>query len=234
MDNWNDNWGENNNDTPSYGQDAPVPETVMNDGLDNLLSEEEKTVEDTQEEKPSFNSPEDIINSFEAVPASAKSTLAFSERQVYRIINLVTVMDYCDEEDTQIISTVFGVRGKNVRKAMSLVETEGMEIENRIVSVSVLKKILQSATGEGIGDPIDFAIELFSQVSSMDDKQLTAMISLVKSFQDASNEKKVRINRSTPPAEIIKEIKAALEVEDVALAAAATGDVIDLVSEALK
>lgn len=256
MENWNDNWGNN---TPSYGQENTsshdsddglegLLENDSDDGLDGLLENESTdfsqvtnttgTDSTSQMEEDTVAAEKDdkekLVDSFEVAPSSAKNSPVFSERQVYRIINLTSVMDYCKEEDTQVISTIFGVRGKNVRKAMTLAEAETTEIENKIVSVTVLKKILQSATGEGIDDPMDFAIELFSQVSSMDEDQLSAMISLVKSFQDEANEKRIRINRSTPAAEVIKEIKAALEVDDVALAAETTSDVIDLVHEALK
>ena len=258
MENWNDNWGNNN--TPSYGQENTsshdsddgldgLLENDSDDGLDGLLENEStdfsqvtnttgtdstSQMEEEDTVAAEKNDKEKLVDSFEVAPSSAKNSPVFSERQVYRIINLTSVMDYCKEEDTQVISTIFGVRGKNVRKAMTLAEAETTEIENKIVSVTVLKKILQSATGEGIDDPMDFAIELFSQVSSMDDDQMSAMISLVKSFQDEANEKRIRINRSTPAAEVIKEIKAALEVDDVALAAETTSDVIDLVHEALK
>lgn len=206
-------------DTESVNVDAEDEDTPGD------VTEEDTEAEGNDEDKdiePGEDFSGEIDGKFIKAPTSAKNTATFSEKQIYKIINLMTVFETANEEETNLVGTLFSVRGSNVRKAMTLAETEPSEINETIIMVTALEQVRKASTGEDIDDPMDFAIALFGRIDALTDSQKSTMISLVKSYQDQTGAKRVRINRNSATAEVIKEIKDAMTGE---------GSIADLVKE---
>lgn len=239
--NGSDGFNQNNQEENSWDHNTPT--TNDNDILDDIFDEDnsseeqpqveesstpeaeenvtDSVVEDTgaedtdvDEDKDEGNFSDNIHGKFIKTPANAKSAPTFSEKQIYKIINLVTVFTASNESENNSAGTLFGIRGTDIRKAINLSETETSEINDRVAVVTTLEQIRQSSTGEGIDDPMDFAIALFGRIEGLTDEQKSTMISIVKSYQESTGAKRVRINRNSATAEIIKEIKDAMTGEN--------------------
>lgn len=209
-----------------------VTDSVVEDtGVDEDGAEDTEVDED--EDEDSFS--DSIHGKFIKTPANAKSAPTFSEKQIYKIINLVTVFTASNESENNNAGTLFGIRGTDIRKAINLAETETSEINDRVAVVNTLEQIRQASTGEGIDDPMDFAIALFGRIEGLTDEQKSTMISIVKSYQESTGAKRVRINRNSATAEIIKEIKDAMIGEsNIADLVRDTGAFVESIEKAVR
>lgn len=206
---------DNSSEEHPQVEESSIPETEEKD-TDSVVEDTgtEDTDVDEDEDEDEGNFSDSIHGKFIKTPANAKSAPTFSEKQIYKIINLVTVFTASNESENNNAGTLFGIRGTDIRKAINLAESETSDINDRVAVVKTLEQIRQSSTGEGIDDPMDFAIALFGRIEGLTDEQKSTMISIVKSYQESTGAKRVRINRNSATAEIIKEIKDAMTGEN--------------------
>ena len=204
---------DNSSEEQPQVEESSIPEAEEKD-TDSVVEDTGAEDTDVDEDEDEGNFSDSIHGKFIKTPANAKSAPTFSEKQIYKIINLVTVFTASNESENNNAGTLFGIRGTDIRKAINLAESETSDINDRVAVVKTLEQIRQSSTGEGIDDPMDFAIALFGRIEGLTDKQKSTMISIVKSYQESTGAKRVRINRNSATAEIIKEIKDAMTGEN--------------------
>lgn len=148
------------------------------------------------------------------IPANVRNEVIFSERDVYRVLNSVIVLETCGEEMTRWLDLALSIGGSNIRRAITLVKMDPATFEDKAVIVDTLAAIGELASG-GVDDPIQAVLGTISRVSDLDEAQKTAMVTLARRLvRDTGGKARVRGTKTAADVDIVKDIQAAMTADD--------------------
>lgn len=191
--------------TPDQGFDSPSHSTGdENHQVDDLtdtavvVADDEPDTEDTPYSEPI------------PIPANVRNEVVFSERDVYRVLNSVIVLESCTEEMTRWIDLALSIGGSNIRRAITLVKMDEATFEDRAVIVETLAAVGGLAGGK-VDDPIQAVLETVSRVSDLDEAQKTAMVTLARRLvRDTGGKSRIRGVKTASDVDIVKDIQSAM------------------------
>lgn len=259
-DNWNNNNYDNHNDNHNDNQNNDNDHVELNDllseedsfenDLSSALSDEDNTGDSLTESEKDENSSEKTIETeekelnryekirenFNAAPPNARRIEKFSERDIYTIENVLTVLRECSEIEEEWIETTLNVRGKSIKKAISIVEMDDEEFDSKVSAISALKTIYDAVNlKEGV-DPADAIINAIARVDGMTDNDRDAMIKLAKKIaREKDGAKNIRANKSSSSFDVFSSIKEVMTGDsNISQEVVELGEIMELLKEASK
>lgn len=264
-DNWNDNEenqdnNQENNWNNSEEHDDKDLENIFgdshsesDDSQDYQIHEEENhTVEhnddsthseerNADKEKTSLENVEEELAS---VPTKrSQATPQFSERDVYQIVNLTTILGALNENQESWVDSIFGGHSSNdhIKRAIRIVSMDSTEIEDKIKPVEALQslyEVSQENDPSKIIDNLLASIKTVDDLSTTDKKNLVSLMRKISKNHADDNDGKVvpvRVSRNSSSAEIVDAMKKLIE-ENPAVSESldSLSQCIDVIRTALK
>lgn len=264
-DNWNDNEenqdnNQENNWNNSEEHDDKDLENIFgdshsesDDSQDYQIHEEENhTVEhnndpthseerDAEKEKTSLENVEEELAS---VPTKrSQATPQFSERDVYQIVNLTTILGALNKNQESWVDSIFGGHSSNdhIKRAIRIVSMDSTEIEDKIKPVEALQslyEVSQENDPSKIIDNLLASIKTVDDLSTTDKKNLVSLMRKISKNHADDNDGKVvpvRVSRNSSSAEIVDAMKKLIE-ENPAVSESldSLSQCIDVIRTALK
>lgn len=264
-DNWNDNEenqdnNQDNNWNNSEEHDDKDLENIFgdshsesDDSQDYQIHEEENhTVEhnndsthseerNADKEKTSLENVEEELAS---VPTKrSQATPQFSERDVYQIVNLTTILGALNKNQESWVDSIFGGHSSNdhIKRAIRIVSMDSTEIEDKIKPVEALQslyEVSQENDPSKIIDNLLASIKTVDDLSTTDKKNLVSLMRKISKNHADDNDGKVvpvRVSRNSSSAEIVDAMKKLIE-ENPAVSESldSLSQCIDVIRTALK
>jgi len=264
-DNWNDNEenqdnNQENNWNNSEEHDDKDLENIFgdshsesDDSQDYQIHEEENhTVEhnndsthseerNADKEKTSLENVEEELAS---VPTKrSQATPQFSERDVYQIVNLTTILGALNKNQESWVDSIFGGHSSNdhIKRAIRIVSMDSTEIEDKIKPVEALQslyEVSQENDPSKIIDNLLASIKTVDDLSTTDKKNLVSLMRKISKNHADDNDGKVvpvRVSRNSSSAEIVDAMKKLIE-ENPAVSESldSLSQCIDVIRAALK
>lgn len=257
----NQSWGndDNQDNTPSWGdnQDNDNSEESLEDlfGDDSSDDEDEVTSEVTTDESSDNSSDEgekdnephtldDVEDELATVPTKrSQATPQFSERDVYQIVNLTTVLGVLDETQSSWMDIIFGTASNSddIKRAIRIVAMDSSEIDDKIKPVEALQSLYQVSQET---DPSKIIDNLLASIKTVDDLStgdkgslVSLMRKMAKNHADENDGKTVpvRVTRNSSSAEIVDAMKKLIEENPaVSESLSSLSQFIDVIRKALK
>lgn len=263
-DNWNDNEenqdnNQDNNWNNNEGHDDKDLEDIFGDShsesneSDNphFNEEENHTVENDDsahsEERDSdkeTTSLENVEEELASVPTKrSQATPQFSERDVYQIVNLTTILGALNKNQESWVDSIFGGHSSNdhIKRAIRIVSMDSTEIEDKIKPVEALQslyEVSQENDPSKIIDNLLASIKTVDDLSTTDKKNLVSLMRKISKNHADDNDGKVvpvRVSRNSSSAEIVDAMKKLIE-ENPAVSESldSLSQCIDVIRTALK
>lgn len=252
MSNWDDNWSNNND----WGNNSNWEnENSHDDSLNNITEEsaEENSIEDILRDDEPINEGNDddglpdeegaeesdaTLGSLIDPPANIKADKRFSERDIYKVVNVTTTLSSAQAEQLRLIQSLFDIHPRTniVKQAITLVDFSAKEVSSRIDSVDVLDTIRKMANQDfGDSDPIAFTLNVASRVSSMPRDERANMLKVLSAImKDVDNSARLKVNKGSSDFAVVEEVRNVFsENEHVANVFSALEETITILKEAL-
>ena len=224
----------NESDNPHFNEEEN--RTVEHDN-DSTHSEEG----DAEKEKTSLENVEEELAS---VPTKrSQATPQFSERDVYQIVNLTTILGALNENQESWVDSIFGGHSSNdhIKRAIRIVSMDSTEIEDKIKPVEALQslyEVSQENDPSKIIDNLLASIKTVDDLSTTDKKNLVSLMRKISKNHADDNDGKVvpvRVSRNSSSAEIVDAMKKLIE-ENPAVSESldSLSQCIDVIRAALK
>ena len=187
--------------------------------------EEESDISGVTEEDSEDNetlSLDDVEDELASVPSKrSQATPQFSERDVYQIVNLTTILGVLNEAQESWIDFIFGIHANshsdNIKRAVRIVSMDSSEIEDKIKPVEALQslyKVSQESDPSKIIDNLLASIKTVDDLSTSDKGSLVSLMRKIsKNHADDNGGKAipVRSTRNSSSAEIVDSMKKLVE-----------------------
>lgn len=263
-DNWNNNEehqdnNQDNNWNNSDEHDDKGLEDIFGDSHSEsddsqghqIHEEENNTVENNDsthsEEKDiekETTSLEDVEEELASVPTKrSQATPQFSERDVYQIVNLTTILGVLNENQESWVDSIFGGHSSNdhIKRAIRIVSMDSTEIEDKIKPVEALQslyEVSQEKDPSKIIDNLLASIKTVDDLSTADKGNLVSLMRKISKNHADDNDGKVvpvRVSRNSSSAEIVDAMKRLIE-ENPAVSESldSLSQCIDVIRTALK
>lgn len=212
----NDSDYENNNHQNEYNEEQSLG---GNKTLSSVTQEEnsETSVEDDSTVVPRL-SYESIKEKLVNAPSNATQEPKFGEKDMYRVINLVTLLSECDEDVIKWIEDILRVGGNdNVRRSMNIIKMDKNEFEEQTDTIKVMKSILKiSQDGAANGDAFKTVIDLMNTVDNMTDNQRDGLLKLNRKLIRSSGAKiRISSKKTSNSSEIAQDLHKVLTEDSV-------------------
>lgn len=223
-------------ETQTYGQDS-YQDQAGTQGVESFTpdqgeAQEEPQIEAQAEVEGESDSPysEPI-----PVPPNSRNDAIFSEKDIYRVLNLVIALESRPESTARLVDLVLSIGGNNVRRSITLVKMESADFEDKTAVVEVLAAIGEMTKGN-VDNPIQAVLETVSRVSGLDEAQKTSMVSLARRLvRENGGTQRIRSPKSASDVEIVQDIQAAMTGENpIAESVSDLGNTIAALAEAAK
>lgn len=222
-------WDNSSSEDNNYNSDQVVTtqndnfQNENNDDLGSLLNDEDSNQEETTEERAEHNI--EVINKkiedeLQRTPNNASTDEEFSVRDVYKIYNVMIILDAFGEDVTDWVTSTLAINtnGKPIRKAIEIAQMNKQEFDSRSLSMSILRAIYEVDHYDKEGgdvDPVHATIDAMNKLAALQPDEKFAVISLVKSLvKDSGSKSGVRATRTSPDPEIFSEIRKVLNEND--------------------
>lgn len=263
-DNWNNNEehqdnNQDNNWNNSDEHDDKGLEDIFGDSHSEsddsqghqIHEEENNTVENndsTHNEEEGIEkettSLEDVEEELASVPTKrSQATPQFSERDVYQIVNLTTILGVLNENQESWVDSIFGGHSSNdhIKRAIRIVSMDSTEIEDKIKPVEALQslyEVSQEKDPSKIIDNLLASIKTVDDLSTADKGNLVSLMRKISKNHADDNDGKVvpvRVSRNSSSAEIVDAMKRLIE-ENPAVSESldSLSQCIDVIRTALK
>lgn len=253
MSNWDDNWSNNND----WGNNSNWEnENSHDDSLNNITEEsaEENSIEDILRDDEPINEGNDddglpdeegeeeggdtALGSLVDPPANIKADKRFSERDIYKVVNVTTTLSSAQAEQLRLIQSLFDIHPRTniVKQAITLVDFSTKEVNSRIDSVDVLDTIRKMANQDfGDSDPIAFTLNVASRVSSMPRDERANMLKVLSAImKDIDNSARLKVNKGSSDFAVVEEVRNVFsENEHVSNVFSALEETVTILKEAL-
>lgn len=212
----NDSGYENNDHQNEYDENQA---SENNETLNPVTQEinDETLSEDDSETVPtlSYDSiKEKLINA----PSNATQEPRFGEKDMYKVINLVTLLSECDDDVIKWIEDIIRIGGNdNVRRSMNIIKMDKNEFEEHTDTIKVMKSILKiSQDGAANGDAFKTVIDLMNTVDNMTDNQRDGLLKLNRKLIRSSGAKiRISSKKTSNSSEIAQDLHKVLTEDDV-------------------
>ena len=214
--------------------------------------EENNTIEDNDDSthneennvEKETTSLDDVEEELASVPTKrSQATPQFSERDVYQIVNLTTILGVLNENQESWVDSIFGGHSSNdhIKRAIRIVSMDSTEIEDKIKPVEALQSLYEVSQEN---DPSKIIDNLLSSIKTVDDLStadkgnlVSLMRKMSKNHADDNDGKvvPVRVSRNSSSAEIVDAMKKLME-ENPAVSESldSLSQCIDVIKTALK
>lgn len=252
-------WGYNNHN--SYGSNHEENHNDdINDGMDDLLSgnnndintassdsEAVESSDDTNTQNSDDNSSENITNDVSEVeslenlivsaPANTSAEPKFSEKDVYRLTNVITMLDNLSDEIKKWLDTILNIGGADIRRAMTIVSNGAAELDSKTSSIWVLNMVANLVNEEDSMKAITDTIEVIKVIEDMESDDRIAFINFARRIaRDNSEDKKIsiKVTKNSSSAEIVSELRQMFtDHPEVSTSIAGFTSVVDLLKKSL-
>ena len=250
QDDWNNNEGDDKNLEDIFGDSqTETSENEHNEsshnGEDtteghNESNQSDKEDNDKREESSLDNVEEELVS----IPTKkSQATPQFSERDVYQIVNLTTILGVLNETQESWIDSIFGGHASNdhIKRAIRIVSMDSTEIEDKIKPVETLQSLYEVSQENDPSKIIDNLLSSIKTVDELSTGEKGSMVSIMrkisKNHADDNDGKAVpvRVTRNSSSAEIVDAMKKLLE-ENPAVSESfdSLSQSIDIIKTALK
>lgn len=256
----NQSWDDNNQNNDSgeslenlFGDDTSDHEGEKDDSnsdFDNGSSVDEKQSEHSESSSQEASNHheghtlEDVEEELASVPTKrSQSTPQFSERDVYQIVNLTTIIGVLDETQSSWMDIVFGTASNSddIKRAIRIVAMDSAEMDDKIKPVEALQSLYEVSQET---DPSKIIDNLLASIRTVDDLSTSDKGSLVslmrkmsKNHADENDGKAVpvRVTRNSSSAEIVDAMKKLLEENPaISESLSSLSQFVDVIKAALK
>ena len=223
-----------------------------NDGLKQAFSSQE------DENSTGNNNQDDVAGLDQDEPASldevekeitessvkrSQTTPQFSERDVYRIVNLTSVLGVLDKTQSTWVDTIFGIshNADDIKRAVRIVSMDSDEVEDKIKPVEALQSLYevhQETDTSKIIENLLASIKIIDDLSTNDQSSLVSLMRKMAKTHAEDNDGKVvpvRVTRNSSSAEIVDAMKRLVEENPaVSESIGLLSQCIDVIKTALK
>ena len=221
------------------GTQEESPENIFEDSSsDGVEDHSDELAEEPHDDAPAEDPLEDIEDEMLAAPRGKKGvgTPQFSERDVYQIVNLVTVFEAMSDNQKSWVDNLFSfsASGNNdIKRAIRIVAMDNKEIDSKTLPVEVLGTVYRVTTSNDTSRAIEAILDSISAVESLSVDDRGTLVSLTrkiaKKHPDANGKSvPVRITRNSPSTEIVSAMR------DIMERCVGIGDSIDMVSSSVE
>lgn len=236
MDNWGQGYNHHDNTENQYGSTTDHESRDNDNVIDDLFNEVEGTdttegddtisdndshMENSDVEDDStisnFGDSEDvtaaiesIVDDFVSVPNNASSDSKFSEKDTYRIINVMTVLNTLSDDIKKWLDTILNIGGADVKRSMTIVSNGLSELETKTSPIWVLSMVSNAVEEK---DPVKVMTDIIGAIKVIGDMEEEDRVSFInfsrKVARDNSGEKKIniKVTRNSTDAEIVEELR---------------------------
>lgn len=198
----------------SNNQDMNNFETVQDSSEEGVV---EEVQEDEKQETPKI-SYEALKDEFYNAPSNATQEPKFGEKDVYKVINLITLLSHCDENSIRWIEDILKVGGNdNARLSMNIIKMDKNDFEEQADTIKVMKSVLKiSQDGADSGDTFKTVIDLMNSIDKMTDSQKDGLIKLNKKFiKDSGSKIRVTSRKTSNSSEIAQDLHKVFTEDDL-------------------
>lgn len=200
--------------------------------------------DDVQSEHDKPSSLEEVEKEISESPVKrSQTTPQFSERDVYRIVNLNSVLGVLDKEQSSWVDSIFGTaqNSDDIKRSVRIVSMDSDEIDDKIKPVEALQslyKVHQETDASKIIDNLLASIKIIDDLSTNDQANLVSLMRKMAKNHAEDNDGKVvsiRVTRKSSSAEIVDAMKKLLEENPaVSSSISSLSQCIDVIKSALK
>ena len=214
------------NNDEEYGQDDSQSNYTENHSVDSDIENntevpedhsQKDSVEDDSTQIPTL-SYESLKDSLINPPSNATQEPKFGEKDIYRVINLVTLLSQCDEDVIKWVEDILRIGGNdNVRRSMNIIKMDKNDFEEQVDTIKVMKSILKiSQDGAANGDAFKTVIDLMNTVDNMTDNQRDGLLKLNRKLIRSSGAKiRITSKKTSNSSEIAQDLHKVLTEDDV-------------------
>ena len=219
-------WDHNNG---GYGDNNQYPEETSN----HEMSEEDKILQKMIEEEESNNSNSDSVEELEEdevekpeeedssiedslvhVPKNIGNSKEFSEKDIYKVVNLVKMFNSMGEEEISVVNGIFNFAFNTglVKKAINISSLSDEELHDKISPIKIIVLLKKTADSVSSGDSQEsFAMIMncMTRVEEMDEESKDKMLRFFRNnvLKDAKvNRNKLKAKKTSGVTEIVNEI----------------------------
>ena len=161
-----------------------------------------------------------IDNVVQRVPNNASREPEFSERDLYRVYNIMAVFDVLGEEITDAITTSIGLQSnmKPIKKAINISQMSKQNVEKNSFATSILRDIyrVDNPGDTDNYDPISASIAAIGQLDNLNDDEKYTILDLVKKVLKSNDiDYRVRSTRNDNSPSIFSELREVLKEHPV-------------------
>lgn len=206
-------------------------------------SEDSEASDESVKSQDEGHTLDDVEEELANVPKRSQSTPQFSEKDVYQIVNLTTIIGVLDETQSSWMDIVFGTSSNSddIKRAIRIVSMDSAEINDKIKPVEALQSLYEVSQET---DPSKIIDNLLASIKTVDDLSTNDKGSLVslmrrmaKNHADDNDGKvvQVRVSRNSSSADIVDAMKKLLEENPaVSESLSSLAQFIDVIRTALK
>lgn len=244
-----DSWGSHEEESSSIDNtdsdldallgDDNTTENTVEDNSDNSMEASDTHTSDEESDKEEDSSAlldyDNIKDHLVNPPSNVKADKIFSEKDVYGIINVINILEECDEDMVKQVESTLDVSGKeNVRRAMNISKMEPETFEEKAAAVTAIKAVYDAMSSSD--NTMLSTLEAIRQIDSLTDKQRSAALSLMRKVLRDSGQKTTRISstRNSPSVDVVSDIVSVMTGDDsIADRIVSVGTVVDSIAKVI-
>lgn len=191
--------------------------SVQEGSVEESPQEDSVNVEEFQEEVSTI-SYESLKDEFFNAPSNATQEPKFSEKDMYKVINLITLLSHCDDDSIKWVEDILKINGNdNAKRAVNIIKMDKGDFEEQADTIKVMKSILKiSQDGAANGDAFKTVIDLMNTVDKMSDNQRDGLIKLNKKFiKDSGAKIRVTSKKTSNSSEIAQDLHKVLTEDEI-------------------
>lgn len=217
---------------------------IQNKENNTIENNDDSTHNEENNVEKETTSLDDVEEELASVPTKrSQATPQFSERDVYQIVNLTTILGVLNKNQESWVDSIFGGHSSNdhIKRAIRIVSMDSTEIEDKIKPVEALQslyEVSQENDPSKIIDNLLASIKTVDDLSTADKGNLVSLMRKISKNHANDNDGKVvpvRVSRNSSSAEIVDAMKKLME-ENPAVSESldSLSQCIDVIKTALK
>lgn len=178
----------------------------------------------TVKEPASNDSVEVPVISYEAIqdnlihaPSNTTAELKFSEKDMYRAINLIMLLSNCDDDVIKWVENILGISGNDhVRRSMNIINLDRSVFNEQEEMLKVMKSIMKVTQEGSTTDAFKTVIDIMNTVDSMTDSQRDSLLRLNRQLIKSSGAKfRISSKKTSNSSEIAQDLHRVLTEDEI-------------------
>lgn len=211
-------YGQHDNPQDNYDENQNVENSADSSSSSSQEQSYNNDVEDNDSTQIPTISYDDLKDKLVNPPSNATQEPKFGEKDMYRVINLVTLLSQCDDDVIKWVEDILRIGGNdNVRRSMNIIKMDRNDFEEQVDTIKVMKSILKiSQDGAANGDAFKTVIDLMNTVDNMTDNQRDGLLKLNRKLIRSSGAKiRITSKKTSNSSEIAQDLHKVLTEDDV-------------------